>query len=1028
MPNLLSVQDSIRASGYDFSGFLNVPPREVVLEGTVTAAAAEPMFAISYTGTGGDYTDVEPHMEVEVFSSAGASKGRLRVALGTVTSTSLPVNETSKGRMKVVAGDTFVVMREWRLRDLLVGASLTFPKDSRVAYTNQNALVAPLPLTGGHWAGPADDGQAYATVPFFGSLSRVMDADSGGTKTYLWDVKDGTIVTGTSTDADIVVQFPAGKRWIDFTVTDADNSASATQRVCVIVEDAEHPPLPCSIDDLSGTRADGWRVTFQLPLSAYSAISALPDGQMILYHEDEWRAGTKASYGSPIDGRSRLKFVGFLVRESINVDQESGFVTFEALSPLAVLSLLPGFSQALLDQASSTWQTYPDLTVLNAIVYLIVWHTTLPMLFDLDMSKALDRPYPRLYIQQNTPYAEVMELVDNLSSEFVCDRAGRFYVQRKFSCSTTEVRDAADTLLRLTASDIVSLRVTREHRYKSAQMEGKGFTQGASGKPVLSVAPGEAPAEAPDFTSSNTMIVTDQEELNVLTGWAYAEENSLYNGMPVPPELEIRLRGGYDVGDFTAQVVLLDLPPEYDPRGIGYDDARLQIESIQITYGDGGKEVTWTCSHETIGEKGTMRHVPQDSLSNIGIDFNLDFNIPYPTVSTGSRLTPPPGAVPLKMLVQGPAAGQFSRSTMFDFAAGTANFENIGAAITGAQFDGAPDRWRYSRRFVITEDGIFECPNVWDVSPSFSLMASGNDIFGTPVLTRARIETSINRRGYIAVSSGDLFACSFNDGASWTVTNFTGYATGLGTHGVSSFVLSPRNNGGDENDGVLYLAYRIQGAAWGVPTHWRIFKSTDWGRTWNLRPNLNYSANFGQYEAYMHIPYTKPGGAPNANDDSQWLWWHYSEGDAGPMTSSWMSTNGGSSVAYSRGYPTFGSPTPRVYVRQQTSYTDDGAYGYLMFADNSYTYIASTKDGWVSFFTGDHGSTATNQFIPMPLTWSSFPFGCNGWGTSPDIMLWWGGNGLHWTVDRGLNWVNLSAPHSALIAEFDLTDWIENAS
>lgn len=86
MPNLLSVQDSIRASGYDFSGFLNTPPREVVLSGTVTATPGEPTFTLAYTGTGGSHTDVRPHMEVEVFSSTGASKGRLRVALGPVTS------------------------------------------------------------------------------------------------------------------------------------------------------------------------------------------------------------------------------------------------------------------------------------------------------------------------------------------------------------------------------------------------------------------------------------------------------------------------------------------------------------------------------------------------------------------------------------------------------------------------------------------------------------------------------------------------------------------------------------------------------------------------------------------------------------------------------------------------------------------------------------------------------------------------------------------------------------------------------
>ena len=282
---------------------------------------------------------------------------------------------------------------------------------------------------------------------------------------------------------------------------------------------------------------------------------------------------------------------------------------------------------------------------------------------------------------------------------------------------------------------------------------------------------------------------------------------------------------------------------------------------------------------------------------------------------------------------------------------------------------------------------------------------------------------SINRRGYIAVSSGDKFACSFNYGATWTVTDFSPNATGNPTPGVSSFALSQRNNGGDENDGVLYLAYRIQGAAWGFPTQWRIFKSTDWGRTWNLRPNLNYSASFGNYEAYMHIPYTRGPNVANANDDSQWLWWHFSEGDAGPATSSWMSTNGGSSVAYSRGYSAF-LTRPRIPVCAQASYTTNGNYGYLVCGDNSYTRIASTTNGWVSLFTGTQTSDAELNFVPFALTANPTPLGVNGWGSSPDIILWWGGNIVRWTFDRGATWTQATLPCNGLKVKFDLSDFI----
>jgi hypothetical protein len=240
-------------------------------------------------------------------------------------------------------------------------------------------------------------------------------------------------------------------------------------------------------------------------------------------------------------------------------------------------------------------------------------------------------------------------------------------------------------------------------------------------------------------------------------------------------------------------------------------------------------------------------------------------------------------------------------------------------------------------------------------------------------------------------------------------------------------VLSQRNNGGNENDGVLYLAYKAQGQRWGLPndpTIWRLFKSTNWGRNWTLLPNLNYSNVFGNFQCYMHLPYTRAGGVPNVNDANQWLWWHFSEGDAGPATTSWMSKTGGSSVTYSRGYT---NARPRIPVRAMASYSPDGGYGFMTVGNNSIANIASTSDGWVSLLTGPDNDSAL-QVIPFPLTGNPSYSGVNGWGTSPDIVLWWGDNQLRWTADRGATWAQLVAPFNLIVAEFDLTDWIENAS
>jgi len=75
--------------------------------------------------------------------------------------------------------------------------------------------------------------------------------------------------------------------------------------------------------------------------------------------------------------------------------------------------------------------------------------------------------------------------------------------------------------------------------------------------------------------------------------------------------------------------------------------------------------------------------------------------------------------------------------------------------------------------------------------------------------------------------------------------------------------------------------------------------------------------------------------------------------------------------------------------------------------------------------TGAGTSDADLQLIPFPTTGNPTYQGVNGWGTSPDIVLWWGDNIVRFTVDRGAYWMTISGiTHNVLIAEFDLSDFI----
>jgi hypothetical protein len=72
---------------------------------------------------------------------------------------------------------------------------------------------------------------SFALAPTVAAMS-----DSATITDYLWDVGDGTITVGSVTTQNITVSFPAGHRWVHFTVTDS-NSVQHTIHFEVFVGD-----------------------------------------------------------------------------------------------------------------------------------------------------------------------------------------------------------------------------------------------------------------------------------------------------------------------------------------------------------------------------------------------------------------------------------------------------------------------------------------------------------------------------------------------------------------------------------------------------------------------------------------------------------------------------------------------------------------------------------------------------------------------------------------------------------------------
>lgn len=592
MPDVQAYAARFRGS-YSYTGWLSTPAEDIVLEGTITSEPDYPVLALSYTGTDGDYTDVQEGMEIGVFPASGGY-GRLRVAAGGATATTLNVNEVSKSRIDLSSGGTFHVLRSFRLRDKLVGANSTFPKDSRIEYDDQNWNVAPQVIDGGHYA--AIWRGANIPVQFHGSLSLPVDADSvPGDLTHAWVVYGPDATTSSASDPVFTFTGP-GTNWVRHTVTDTKAGAAWVKWSAVVIDDPA-TAIPVRLD--SGATAS-YKEGGTMPIRALAnaGIDKLPDGALVIYHEDEVIGGVAGSYGGRVESRSRVKFVGFLLSHTLTLDAERGTLTFEIASPLRILQSLPGFSQAITEvfpAEPANWQQYEYPNHFTILVYLARWHTTLMDLFDTDFG-GLRLSMPDNFIQQQTPAAQMQEIADAVDYVLTCARDGAVLVRYEMGVMGTADRSATDVLFHLTDADVLEVQeLTYQHRPTVSQLIGRAF---ANGQPIESIS-GEAPGEGSENSVVERKIAFSQfgtdYSLNERVGRHFALLNKTYFGVPVP-RLVLRLRGSYDFIDPALQQwLLLTLNRTVAGRAVSFNGARLWVESVAIEHGfeadDYGTEV-----------------------------------------------------------------------------------------------------------------------------------------------------------------------------------------------------------------------------------------------------------------------------------------------------------------------------------------------------------------------------------------------------------------------------------------------------
>lgn len=845
-----------------YAGYLSTPQETVVFSRAINQVVLYPSLALTYdnpySGVGA-YTDVVEGMEIVVYSgNTSTIKGRLRVAAGGATATTIQINEVSANRIPMADNDRFEVLRSFRLRDKLVGASETFPKDSRVEYADQNSIVAPLVQSGGHYAGKLVDGSL--AVAFTGSGSQAIDPDSSGALTHSWSAPGASPSTSTSANPTFTYS-AAGTYWVEHTVIDSSNGRSARQRSVVRVHDESDAPVPVQIESLSAELTEGWSCTFRA--FANSSITTLPDGAMVIYWEEERYDGTLASYGNRISSRSHIKFVGYLVGNSIRIDEETGELTFEAVSPLAVLRQLPGFSQALKAVTSpANWQEWrTPLRTNDLMVYLLRWHTTALELFDLTLPD-YNYAYPEFFVQQQVPAGQVAEIADAVDASLRCDRTGTLIIRQALPLVGPSARASAVTTYDLQASDLLDIEIEYGHRYRVAQLTGRAFT--SAGDPIQSLS-GAAPTEGSDFTSADRLIVDAQTGsdrcLNERTGRRWARDNRLRNGKPAPT-VTVTLRGGYDVFDPAYdEWVTLTLSGTVRGRDLSFAGDRFTLEGVEVSHEQeedafgtqiAYKRVRLTLIGETDGAAGITYVPPQEGGMGYFAPEEMIAPVDFGEWNFSIGGTPSRGTQTIAAFNQEGAVYICSPETGGGFdvpaAAGGPFWNQYYLGVSGFLVHFVVDAWspKYVGGGSAVNGWVFTTTGIYRIA----------DIFGARTVTLQHTLTNgVHGSGMWPAFNADFsfgvqnwgIAAWFSDGAGLVVARTTN-----GTTWTESVVGAMAATGAYALQPGLFLSSRIPGLAYiTVPNNSTLNAgatgrvSTNYGATWATytpgatRPNLD---------------------------------------------------------------------------------------------------------------------------------------------------------------------------------------------
>jgi hypothetical protein len=595
--------------------YLSIAARESVytarVSGVTFDTASGAIIELAFTSGAGMLGEVKAGYTLDVGTTAGARDvGMLRLRKAP-TAGVFYVAETAPGECNVQADHYLTVRREyrpWRVAPRLVQTDDTATEylDYDRAYSGET-IPPHANITGAAPAGFADPGQTYRTVTLDSSGSVALGAAIAG---RLWEVDDGTIISGTATSTAITVRFPAATvfRYISLTVTDS-NGAAHTRHYPVWVH--TQPPLT-AFEVTRDERADGRTMAFELFGGDGEADeSILPAGALVCYWE-------QAEFGaSPAPSAYINTFLGWAVRDSALLKLDGGRYRLEVAGAAWWLDHFDGVVQTLANAPEpDRWTAMAGLTIDRAVQFILRAYTTLGALINFYPSGMEDEA-ASLTLGRGSMWSQIVALAGRGAAATACDSTGGLWLRRHLAYLDADARAGRATILHLLPddwTDAAGLLVPSEHTERVGRVEATGTdpagTRYASRSPGLVTGTAEGAASLPPQVLPASRA---QEALNALAGHHYARLNNPRG------EITLRLLGNMDVIEPAwGEVVTLTWAAS-SVRGLTLNAARFLVQQVSIEhhngFGKAPKAITLTLEGETSGTPGAAVEILADQVT-----------------------------------------------------------------------------------------------------------------------------------------------------------------------------------------------------------------------------------------------------------------------------------------------------------------------------------------------------------------------------------------------------------------------------